>query len=103
MISLTISASHEDRATLSCFLDPHEMAALFRTNTRPEVEWRVAQLASLIPYRSRWRKLIEAVQITALGAEVQVDLVSTRRFTSTVTAFLFTRLRTDCNRLLYCL
>jgi hypothetical protein len=43
----TISASHEESATVFCFFDPQETAARFNTKTFPEVEWRVAQSESV--------------------------------------------------------
>ena len=46
-----ISASHEDSATDGCFLEDHEMDAWPNRNVKPDVEWRVAQLASLMPDR----------------------------------------------------
>ena len=53
-----ISASHDDRATVFCFLLPQEMAAEPYWNTQPEVEWRTAQSESVMPEafrRSAWK------------------------------------------------
>eukprot|EP00965_Chrysotila_dentata_P169527 5596751-Pleurochrysis_carterae.AAC.1 len=36
----TISASHEDNATVGCFLEAQDMAACPYRNTYPDVEWR---------------------------------------------------------------
>eukprot|EP00965_Chrysotila_dentata_P079502 2621979-Pleurochrysis_carterae.AAC.1 len=41
-----ISASHEDEATVGCFLLLQVMAAFPYMKTGPEVEWRVAQSES---------------------------------------------------------
>eukprot|EP00965_Chrysotila_dentata_P129526 4282250-Pleurochrysis_carterae.AAC.1 len=37
-LAATISASHEDKATVACFLEDQEMAARLYVNTYPEVE-----------------------------------------------------------------
>eukprot|EP00965_Chrysotila_dentata_P011561 378379-Pleurochrysis_carterae.AAC.2 len=42
----TISASHEESATLACFLEDQKMAASPCVNTHPVVEWRNAQSES---------------------------------------------------------
>eukprot|EP00965_Chrysotila_dentata_P027500 913515-Pleurochrysis_carterae.AAC.1 len=45
----TISASHEDSATVGCFFEDQEMAARPCMKTQPDVEWRVAQSESEWP------------------------------------------------------
>ena len=44
-----ISASHEDKAITGCFFEPQLMVAPMYWKTIPEVEWRTAQSASLMP------------------------------------------------------
>ena len=43
----------DESATVGCFLEPHEMAALMYLNTWPEVECFTAQSESDMPY-IRW-------------------------------------------------
>ena len=61
-----ISASHDDKATESCFFDPHEMAAELNVNTQPVVECFTAQSESVMPDIGRWSPLIPEAQV--LGA-----------------------------------
>eukprot|EP00965_Chrysotila_dentata_P031269 1040980-Pleurochrysis_carterae.AAC.1 len=49
----TISASHEESATVACFLLLHVMAACPYMNTCPDVECRVAQSESENPASGR--------------------------------------------------
>ena len=45
------SASHEDKATVGCFLEDQEIAASQKWNTAPDVERRTAQSESEKPTR----------------------------------------------------
>eukprot|EP00965_Chrysotila_dentata_P087133 2876387-Pleurochrysis_carterae.AAC.1 len=51
-LAATISASHDESATVACFFDDHDIAAWLYVNTKPEVECRVAQSESVNPTRS---------------------------------------------------
>ena len=49
-----ISDSHDDKAIVGCFFEPHEIAAFDIENTYPDVECLTAQSASDIPDRGSW-------------------------------------------------
>eukprot|EP00965_Chrysotila_dentata_P263181 6214778-Pleurochrysis_carterae.AAC.1 len=45
-LAATISASHDNSATVACFFDDQEMAARLYMKTNPDVEWRIHQDAA---------------------------------------------------------